>query len=87
MGVRMKLLISSFALAILFSAQAQVGLPLQVDANTLALWNFDTNTDTTVVDLASSPMDGTIFGATREPMPDLDTAYLLSCSKCSYTLF
>lgn len=65
-----------FSILITAGAFAQVGNPLQVEADTLALWNFDTNSDNTVVDISTSPLDGTIFGAQRLEVPDLDVAYL-----------
>src|SRR5690606_33352985 len=56
---------------------AQVGAPVQVDANTLALWKFDNDSGDSVVDESSNNLDGTNFGSVLEAIPDLDVGYSL----------
>lgn len=68
-------LITVFLLFMMVSSYAQVGSPLPADADTIALWNFDSDNGDTVVDGAASPIDGTAFNAPLAPVPSLDPLF------------
>ncbi|MBI2519498.1 MAG: hypothetical protein HYV97_03750 [Bdellovibrio sp.] len=73
----LKVALSCF-LALSISAFAQVGNPVSVDGNTIALWNFNNDPATTfdnVLDDAVNPINGTAYSAPLGPLPGLDVAF------------
>ena len=64
----MRQLTSSVLLGLLytFSALAQ---PLSVDVDTIALWNFDTDTALTVTDISGNSLHGTAHNADLVAFP------------------
>ncbi|MBI2518854.1 MAG: hypothetical protein HYV97_00475 [Bdellovibrio sp.] len=65
------------AFALNFGASAQsIGSPHVPDGDTIALWNFDTDSGNTVADQGQAPLRNcTAYSATLAPLPDLDSAY------------
>ena len=69
-----------FLCLFLLSSQAfaQVGSPVSVDGNTIALWNFDNDTTDTfdnVIDDGPNPIHGTAYSSPLGPIPGLDVAF------------
>ncbi len=65
------LLVMSFAP---ISAMAQIS-PLPVDANTVALWNFDTDSGDQVIDIGPSPLNGVAYTTEHVAIPNIDIAF------------
>ena len=57
-------------------AHAQVGGPLAVESDTIALWNFDSDTGSDVID-SSGSNNGENFATTNIAIPDIDSSYSL----------
>lgn len=71
----MKRILALSILLFLNVLHAQIGGPRQVDAETIALWNFDSNTNEIVIDIATSPLEGEIFGASRQVVPEISMEF------------
>lgn len=73
----MKLLSVILVLVFSFSSYARRKdvSPLPSTADTIGLWNFDTDSGDTVPDLSSNPLVGTAYNTTRLAMPGADTSF------------
>lgn len=66
----MKLIVCLVVIASIGSGIAQELSPKPLENETLSLWDFNTNSNEFVVDLAENPLGGEIFGASREAIPE-----------------
>lgn len=64
-----------FSLICCLSASAYVITPLSVDSSTVALWNFDTISDSVYPDLVTNPMNGNAFNTIEDVIPSLPTSF------------
>ena len=74
----MRCLFISLFFAIPFSIFGAIGSPLLKDSDTTALWNFDSDTPTSVLDSADTPITGAATSTTQEAIPGIDSAYGLA---------
>lgn len=58
-----------------YARRKAIFAPLPVNADTVALWNFDNDSGDSVVDGAPDPITATAYNTVYGPMPELDVAF------------
>lgn len=66
----------AFVLLFLSPFSRGQGIPLSVDVNTIALWNFDTDTGNSVFDRGNTPLTGSASNSTITAIPGISNNFL-----------